>query len=594
MNPTRLCGGIGQRKIWVRDPALMPPARLRLEGGFMYSRNRIVSLKWFETMEYSNQGRLAGILGSRIIRGALVTSVENLAEELKYRQMRFGPSNHSLLKIGNLEIPSYLENYGFFYVGSPGSGKSQTILSNVATIMSRSNFRAIIVDRNGEILEKFYDPEKFIIFNPEDNRSVLWSHRTENVDMEMIANSLIPEDNHQERFWTQSAMHLLSNIYEITQTNEAVHKLLNTSVQELSRKVPEHTWMRESERTASSVMATIKAYLGFYKYLPDHGQPFSFFEWANGNDPRSVLIPIFTDKCDRYKALLTMVIRQVLKGLICNEERRTVQTAVIIDELGALYPIKELLDLLAQGRKYKICFIGATQTLAQLSKIYGQAGLDILLQTIKTKLILNCPDYSSAEILAKCVGMQERIDIVKSSYEGQKQHYAEQIRECYAIHPTEIQQLPPLTGYVHISEGLPTAMVTITPINYPAVANRQETQMAFVHRSQPKQSHQSPINWKISNIEKYLTLYITEELLRLQIATKYIKKALQAGHLSLSLYNPRSEALYKFIEQHWQFLRNEERIKFMLAEPHRQIKLSRMIMAELISEISTHGEAEKQ
>lgn len=219
---------------------------------------------------------------SRILRGARVTSPEELEALLMERQQQrnlsaqTGDCESPRLQIGGLTIPPYLENLGFFYVGSPGSGKSQTIFSNIKTLLQRDDFRMVIVDRNGEILERSYDPDKFILFNPRDMRSVLWSHRTEQVDFDMLANSLIPANNSQEQFWPESAKRLLSSIYSVAQTNSEVYQLLNKSTEELADLIPDHEWLRDSEKTASCVLATAKAYLNFYKYLPDEGEPFSF------------------------------------------------------------------------------------------------------------------------------------------------------------------------------------------------------------------------------------------------------------------------------------------------------------------------------
>jgi hypothetical protein len=532
-------------------------------------------------------------IGSRVIRGATVGSVEELSEQLNYRQKQQSATKSpaiakesKLLKIGNLTIPSYLEHYGFFYTGSPGSGKSQTICSNVHTILNRPNFRAVIIDRNGELLEKFYDPEKCLIFNPRDERSVLWSHRTEGVDMAMIASSLIPAENHKDQFWPDSAIRLLTTIFEVAKTNAEVYQLLSESYKDLADKFPDWNWMKTADRTGACVIGTARAYSGFYRDLPDEGEPFSFFRWASGNDPRSLIIPLFAEDIDRYKALVTMAIRQVLKGLIANEEGREIQTAVIVDELGALHPLNELLDVLAQGRKFKTCFIGATQTLSQLKKVYGQEGVDILLQTVRTKLILNCPDYDSAEVLAKCIGVQERVDILRSVNIQGEMSYAESRHESYAVHPSEIQHLPPLTGYVHISEGLPTALVSIQPVNYPARALRRIPRMDMHNHFEKQTPAHSGVAKTFSSVEEYLTLYLFEEFLRLYIAVRHVKDALSKGILKLSEYKPRTPYLLSRVDEHWQHVMTGQEItKLIRSNPNRQIGLIEDIMKKLLSEV---------
>jgi len=415
-------------------------------------------------------------LSPKVLRGTTTEPLERLQAKLKETYPN-GFEEKSLLKIGELEIPTDLESYGFFYIGAPGTGKSQTIFSNIKAILKRRNFRTIILDTDGEILAKFYNPNKFILFAPWDKRSITWSHVSENVSPEMIADSLIPEEDHgDEPFWAIAAKELLTGVYEVTQTNGEVYELINKSLIDLSQKIPYMSWLKKTEKTASSVIAVLKTYIPFYKTIPEpegNNPGFSFFAWGASNDPRSLLIPIFPDQISRYRPLLTMAIRQALKGLLTNAEGRKVKTAVVIDEMGSLYKIEEIFSILAQGRKYKTTIIGATQTLAQLEKIYGEPGVEILLQTIKTKLVLGCPDYQSALKFSELMGIQEQIILTKSSDCEGKISESEVIQDRFTVHPTEIQSLPPLKGYIHVSGGFPISLTTIVPANYPSKAQRQ-------------------------------------------------------------------------------------------------------------------------
>lgn len=541
-------------------------------------------------------------IGSLVIRGAQVGSIDELAHQLQQRQKRQyafyqnTTADGTPFTIGNLELPSYLEHFGFFYIGSPGSGKTQLILANMHAISQRPNFRVVILDRNGEILEKFYDPAKFLIFNPQDVRSVRWSHRTEGVDFEMTASSLIPKDNHPDQFWREAAIQLLSGIYQLANTNEEVYHWLQAPTEVLASHIPGLEWMRDSEKAAACVLATAKAYSGFYRYLPDQGEPFSFFHWAASNDPRSLIIPLFTDKMDRFKALTTMAIRQVLKGLICNEEQRTVQTAVIIDELGALYALDELMDVLAQGRKFKTCFIGATQTLAQVEKVYGRPGVDTLLQTVRTKVILNCPDYSSAQTLAQCIGMQERLDIIKSVTSTGEVTYAEHYRESYAVHPSELQQLPPLTGYVHISEGLPTALVSIQPMAYPPQAPRR--------LPRPEQQRRPKPLWNSSGDKQQLQFYtrkedclleyVAERLWHLSLGIELLNSTLENRTLDSQKYCFCRDTFESRLQEDWQAIESQLRkrlSKLSLEQKQQFIKDTALV---ILAKVAAKQDKSKQ
>jgi hypothetical protein len=107
---------------------------------------------------YSN-----GHQNSNVLRGAQVIPARRLKALLK-KQPRY--KNQPQLTIAGMPIPAEYETLGFFMIGSPGSGKTQAISQMVGVLKQQTDFRGIVFDRNGEMLEKFYDPQRDLIFNP--------------------------------------------------------------------------------------------------------------------------------------------------------------------------------------------------------------------------------------------------------------------------------------------------------------------------------------------------------------------------------------------------------------------------------------------
>ena len=118
-----------------------------------------------------------------------------------------------------MSIPAKLENRGFFMFGSPGTGKTQAISQMTDIISKRTDFRAIIFDRDGEMLEKFYDPRKDIIFNPFDARSVHWSHIHEAARPETMAAALIPIESTKEPFFSNAGRAVMAELFRQTNSN---------------------------------------------------------------------------------------------------------------------------------------------------------------------------------------------------------------------------------------------------------------------------------------------------------------------------------------------------------------------------------------
>jgi hypothetical protein len=143
-------------------------------------------------------------------RGTELIKAAELRELLLERQaaLTFVPKL-PLLEIAGIEIPSDLENLGFFFVGSPGSGKTQAIKRLLAILRERSDFRVMVLDRNGELLESFYQEGGDLLFNPKDARSMNWNHCDEGMEPETIAAALVPDDS-KEKFF-RGASHFCKN-----------------------------------------------------------------------------------------------------------------------------------------------------------------------------------------------------------------------------------------------------------------------------------------------------------------------------------------------------------------------------------------------
>jgi type IV secretory pathway TraG/TraD family ATPase VirD4 len=242
----------------------------------------------------------------------------------------------------------------------------------------------------------------------------------------------------------------------------------------------------DNPKTAGSVLSTAANQTRFYRdlaQLPTE-DPFSFVEWGASEDNRWVWLPLFESDAELYKPLYSCCFELMLRGLLSNEGRK-VQTAVVVDELGALNRLQSLSRLGAEARKFGGSLLLGTQTLAQVKKTYGDEDAQIIMTCTKTKLILNCPDPDTAEHFSKTIGSREEITITQSeSYQTPlsvlpQKTKTEQIREVRAVMPAELQSLPYLTGYLAISDGTSPAKVSLQPRSYPKAAER------LIKRSSP-------------------------------------------------------------------------------------------------------------
>ena len=419
-------------------------------------------------------------LSNKILRGTTLVNPKQLQRQLNHKdakilkQFKQQPITPKL-EIGGIVLPNYLENLSFGFFGSPGSGKSQSILQILHALRQRPDWRVMVLDRNGELMEKLYR-EDDLIFNPKDDRTIGWSHCSEDAQFNTIAAGLIPNDP-KERFFSDAAKNLIADIYSRTYSNAEVWEVLTSfSLDQLkdflAGTVSRRYFEGESGNTAGSVLATAANQMRFYQSLSQCPAPaeFSFSHWGRNDDERWIFLSLFEDDAETFKPLITTAFELMLRGLLANE-RRQLKTAVVIDELGALSQLKSLPRLLSESRKFGgSAFIGS-QTTAQIEEIYGEKGSRIILQGLATKLILNIRDGATAEEFSKMIGVQERIDITQSkTYQdnGSSSSKSQQIRETAAVLPSELQNLPSLEGYLVIADGSSPAKVKVTPKSYPS------------------------------------------------------------------------------------------------------------------------------
>ena len=427
----------------------------------------IISLVWLVMINADNNGN--------VLRGATVISHRRLKAILKKEpKLKHQPQ----LQLGGLPIPARYENRGFFVVGSPGSGKTQAISQMVAILKQRTDFRGLVFDRGGEMLEKFYDPQTDIIFNPFDARSCHWSHVHEPARPKTIAAGLIPLTSSGNNFFPQAGRIILAELFRQTKSNAEVYDLLQSDLKTLSSFLSGTLAARylEEERVATSVLSTVTNYCEFYSSITHpRNKALSFYDWSASNSPRWIFLSLRENDTEILKPLYSLIFELTLRGLLSHLQR-TRKTAIVIDELGALNQLPSLHRLLSESRKFQGCPILGTQTEAQINKIYSREDTSIILQGTRTKLIMNCADPQTALTMAENIGKQEFMCTTENRSRSFTNHgggrnisHHEQLREGLAVMSAQLQKLPDLQGYLKFAD-LPVAKVKVKYQKFPTRA----------------------------------------------------------------------------------------------------------------------------
>jgi type IV secretory pathway TraG/TraD family ATPase VirD4 len=240
--------------------------------------------------------------------------------------------------------------------------------------------------------------------------------------------------------------------------------------------------------SSGDILATLINEVAFYERIQHDSSNFSFFEWAESNDSRSIYFPLFERDLEIYKPFYSLAFDLILKGLLSNESRN-VNTLILIDELGALQRLAPLSRVLAEGRKFRTTGVFGAQSVSQIEKTYGEHDFATITENIWSKLILNC-EGKTAEWAAAVLDQQERVDLNRNSssslgsasiqagnasfsmpsVSGSK-GVSESIRETQTVLPSELAALPPLTGYLKI-KGQNPAKVKVEYQDYPKRSQR--------------------------------------------------------------------------------------------------------------------------
>jgi type IV secretory pathway TraG/TraD family ATPase VirD4 len=284
-----------------------------------------------------------------------------------------------------------------------------------------------------------------------------------------MAAALIPMGSTKEPFFPTAARALMAELFRQTHSNAELWTLLQSDTNTLSSFLAGTLASRylAEAKVATSVLSTVANSCQFYSSLIQPQSPtISFSRWGASESQRWIFITVQENEAELLKPLYSLAFELMLKGLLSTEQRRR-KTAIVIDELGALNQLPSLHRLLSESRKFLGCPILGTQTEAQISKIYGREDTRILLQGTKTKLLLNCADPQTAEMMAQIIGKQESLYVTSNrsrSTRGQNRTRTvsenEQLLQSYAILPAQLQDLPDLRGYLKIA-GLPAAAVRV-------------------------------------------------------------------------------------------------------------------------------------
>ncbi len=370
--------------------------------------------------------------------------------------------------------------------GAPGSGKGVAIKELLDQIRARGD-RAILYDPSGEYVQVYYRHGRDVLLNPLDARSrswTLWGEVREAYDYASLAASIIPESERvNDPFWREGPRGLFEAVaLRLAERGEATnaafrHMISIAPLTELFALVrgteAAPAIDPAAEKMAIGVRATVSTKIRAWAYLPDpdlFNQPFSVrrFIEDEGNDAWLFL----TSRRDQHaflRPLLSLWCDQAAASILSLPPDLKRRFWVVLDEVASLQELPALTPdggLLTMSRKHGGATILGLQDIGQLRRLYGVYGAQSISGSCLTRLMLRSVEHATAEWAAQSLGEQEVNEATESISMSPHDlrdavNLQRRVVKRPIVLPSEIMNLPKLSGFLKLPGGYPVTKVTL-------------------------------------------------------------------------------------------------------------------------------------
>lgn len=409
--------------------------------------------------------------------------------KLSYSERKAAGIHHPY-KIAGIDYPHQLEASHTMLVGTTGTGKSTAFKDIIRQIRQRGH-NAIVFDVTGGYVENFYDPERDIILNPNDERCPNWTLFNECnsfADFHSASLALIPSDEGGgDPFWGESARSLFIEMAVrlkergLTTNKDLVDQLMKATLKAINRMlvgtIAQPMTEEQVSKTALSIRMVFNAHATIFRFLKDGPNPFSIKEWITGPRREGGLLFINSSYNDlsMTRAIITLWMDIAINAMMTLPKTRQVNTWFLFDELGALHKLPAIENGLQTARQFGGAFMLGVHSFSALEQIYGKEGARNIISLARSKLFLATSDHATAEEAAKLIGQREVRKVEETvSYGYDTTRDASTLTSDRRIEnlilASDITELPALHGVIKFPEGFPAAQVVLKLRHYPVVA----------------------------------------------------------------------------------------------------------------------------
>jgi len=390
------------------------------------------------------------------------------------------------LSIIRLSIPKLMEACHVALIGDTGSGKSTLITQILICIFKRSE-RAIVLDLGLDYLPHFLSSRPgSVIIGFADERCPaldLPSEISHPSVARAIAVALIPMIEGSEQFFRQAAQRILESLLLCKPTTDQLASWLRNPV-EIDHRVRGSELAVLIDHQAPAQRAGVLATLSFvgeaFSLLPTKSEAkhtFSTLDYWKNNRTGCIFFTAPPMMREQSRPIISMLFDLLILRSMTESTDDTPKTWFVIDDLGGLQRLPQLVTALTEGRKYGNPLVLGYQGQSQLQAIYGRVA-EAMISQPATKVYLRTSEPNAAEWVSRAIGdvEVERVRESESYGENNRSSRSEQteIVTKRLVMAAEVAGLQSLHGYVKHGN-----IVTEFETRYLTLPKRDE---AFVQR----------------------------------------------------------------------------------------------------------------
>jgi type IV secretory pathway TraG/TraD family ATPase VirD4 len=432
-----------------------------------YLRLFVAVILFYPVAWWFFRGRARNQSNRRYIRGARLMTTDQF-----YKQVR-EHNQKTCLPFGTISMPVDLENRTTMIMGKPGVGKSQCFRKILKQIL-KGKGQGIVYDHKGEYLTEFFDPNRDLIFNPLDSRSLGWNVFNDlqtYMDVDAQAASLIPPSisTTNDPFWNDAARGVYSGclhyLYQNDYKNNAqLWRMLIAEPRELAGNLARTrggeagyryiTQNVENSRQAESVLAVMMQYTKCFEYMANTDGDFSINDWLK-NGSGMIYITNYEDVEETLRPILSLFIDLVGRKLLSMADDLDRRIYLLLDEFGSLQRMSSIIKMVTKGRsKGAATFIGI-QDDGQMEKTYGRQLLRTLDNAPGNRITFALSGETAEREVKYNIGETEFMEIERSQSMGPNDmrdgvSIREHKKRELLFLPSDIANLPDLTGIVKL------------------------------------------------------------------------------------------------------------------------------------------------